>query len=102
MEETLKNFKQEILKFGIISHSKQDTLWSIAKKCSVRIGLPMAAGGLVMGANAGTVTLPGIGTISGGLAGFLAGLTGGTVTCTFVNMAFREELNKLLEDQHKF
>ena len=90
-------FRQEILKLGVISHDAQDSAWDIAQKCARQVGVPMGAGGAVIGLKAGTVTVPGVGTVSGALVGFLAGLAGGTMMCTAANMGYRDELAELLK-----
>jgi hypothetical protein len=98
-----KEFISEIMKLGVISHSEQDTVWQIAKKCVKQIGIPAGAGGLVIGAKAGSVSIP-LGPIaapivmSGAMAGFLAGLAGGTISCTIMNTALRPQLRKLIEE----
>ncbi len=98
MSDTTQSFRRELLKLGVISYHEQDTLWSIAKKCAVTTGLPLGAAAGLMSMKAGTVVVPGVGTISAGLAGFLAGLTTGTAMCTAVNLSYRNEMRKLLQD----
>lgn len=96
MSDPTQTFRQEMLKLGIVSYSEQDTLWSIAQKCATTIGMPMGAGGAILGLKAGSVTLPVVGAVPGAVAGFLAGLATGTVACTGANMMYRDELRKLL------
>jgi len=97
MSDANQNFRREMLRYGVISHREQDTLWSIAKKCAVTTGIPMGAAGFLMGASGGTVAVPGIGTVSVGLVGFLGGLATGTAMCTAVNLGLKEELRNLLD-----
>jgi hypothetical protein len=87
-----------MIKLGIISYSDQDSLYSIAKKCAATIGITVGGAGAVFGAGMGTVTVPGVGAVPGGVAGFLAGLIAGTTTCTAANLKYRRELRSLLDD----
>lgn len=98
MADNSDNFRQELLKLGIISYREQDTLLSIAKRCAATIGVPMGAAGALMGMKAGTVVVPGVGTLSGSLVGFLAGLSAGTMMCTAANMTHRKEMRRLLDN----
>jgi hypothetical protein len=97
MSGPTEDFRRVMLGLGIVSYREQETAWDIAKRCALTTGAPMAGAGFLMGLKAGTVTVPGVGTISGALAGFLAGLTTGTAICTAVNLSYRNELRKLLE-----
>ncbi|KQP21966.1 hypothetical protein [Pseudorhodoferax sp. Leaf267] len=92
-----EQFQRELLKLGFISYSEQDTLWSIAKRCAAIAGLPLGVAIGVASAKGGTVVVPGVGTISAGLAGFLAGLTSGTAMCTAANLSYRNEMRRLLQ-----
>jgi hypothetical protein len=92
-----QQFRQDLVKIGIISYRDQETLWSIAKRCARTSGVPMGAGLAVATASAGAVTIPGIGAVPGAVAGFLAGLASGTMMCTAANVAYRDELRKLVE-----
>ena len=97
MSEPTDDFRREILMLGIISHRQQDSVWSIAKRCAATNGVPL---GLAIGAassQGGTVLVPGVVTISAGLAGFLTGLLAGTAMCTAANLAYRDELQELLD-----
>lgn len=96
-DQITQDFRRELVKIGIISYREQESLWSIAKRCAVTTGLPMGGGGMVMGAKMGTVAVPGVGTMSGAAAGFLAGLLSGTAMCTAANVAYRDELRRLVE-----
>lgn len=98
MPDTSQSFRHELLKLGIISYREQDTVLSIAKKCAITMGLPLGTAIGVASMKAGTVVVPGVGTISAGLAGFLAGLTTGTAMCTAANLSYRNEMRRLLED----
>lgn len=97
MSEPTMEFRRELLSLGIVSYSEQDTLWSIAGKCAKTVGLPMGAGVGLVGMQAGTVTIPGVGAVPGAVAGFLAGLAAGTAMCTAANLKHRNALRKLLD-----
>jgi hypothetical protein len=88
-------FAAELMKIGIVSYKERETLYQIAKRCAQTTGIPMAGAGALIGLKAGSVTLPGVGTIAGPVAGALAGLFSGTLSCTMVNVSLREELRKL-------
>jgi hypothetical protein len=95
MNVNRKKFCNELVGMGIVGASEQESLFQIALRCSKTVGLSAGLGGAAMGTKAGTVTWPGVGTISGAVAGFLSGLLGGTATCTMANRAMRDELLKL-------
>ena len=97
MSNPTQQFREQMLRLGVISYREQDTVWSIAGRCARLTGLPLAGAGMVMGSKAGTVMVPGVGTISVALAGFLAGLATGTAMCTVANLTYRNELRKLLD-----
>lgn len=89
------DFRSTILRnAGIIGAKEQETLWEIAKRCS-RIGVVAGAGVGAKGAMAGSIVLPGIGTVSTGAAAFLAGFAYGTGACVAINATLKEELRKL-------
>ena len=90
-----QKFTQELIKIGIISYKEQETLFQIAKRCASTTGIPMAGAGALIGLKAGTVTVPGIGTMAGSVAGALAGLLGGTISCTMLNVGMRQQLQSL-------
>ena len=90
--------RRKMIQAGIISFNEQENLWDIAKRCAKTTGIPMGGAGLVMGAGAGTVTLPVVGTVSGAVAGFLGGLATGTASCVALNHAYREELRRIATD----
>ena len=92
-----QNFVQSLMTIGILSYKEQETLWQIAKRCAATTGLPMAGAGFLLGMNAGTVFLPGIGSISGSVAGALAGLFSGTFSCTMLNRSMQQELKNLAQ-----
>lgn len=89
-----QKFVKELMSIGILSYNEHERLWHIAKRCAVT-GVVMGAGTAKLGAGGGTVALPGIGTISGATAGFLAGLVTGTASCVAINVALRDELKQL-------
>ncbi|MFD2727194.1 hypothetical protein [Hyunsoonleella rubra] len=102
METMPYSFVSEMAKLGVISYSEQDTIWQIAKKCAKKHGMAVGAAGALMGMKAGSVTIPlgpigGAITMSGAVAGFLAGLAGGTLACTVVMESQRKEIHKLIE-----
>jgi hypothetical protein len=97
MSDTSDDFRRELIKLGFISYNEQDTLWNIATRCAKISGLPLGIAIGVASAKGGTVVVPGVGTISAGLAGFLAGLTAGTAMCTAANLTYRNEMRSLLQ-----
>lgn len=97
MDGPSEEFRNQMLAMGIISYREQESLWSIAKRCALTTGVPMGGAGLVMGAGAGTVTVPLVGSLPGAVAGFLAGFAVGTATCSSLNLGYRDELRKLLD-----
>lgn len=99
MDEATDDFRREMLKMGIVSYNEQATLWDIAKKCGRTMGIPAAGGGMVLGASAGMVTVPGVGSVPGAVVGLLAGFVTGTAACTAVNVRHRDALRSLLNDQ---
>lgn len=94
-----QKFITQMMQLGILSHREQETLWSIAQRCARTAGVPLAGAGAVMGLKAGSVVVPGLGTLAGPVAGALAGLFAGTFACTTANIALREELKKLARMQ---
>lgn len=94
-----QKFAEQLMTIGIISYKEQETLWQIAKRCGSTAGVPTAGAGAVLGANLGTVTIPGVGTIAGSLAGAIVGLAAGTLSCTMLNVSMRQELKKLANGQ---
>lgn len=91
-------FVGQLMSIGIVSYREQETVWKIAQRCARTTGMATAGAGLIAGAGAGTVTIPGIGAIPGALAGFLAGLVGGTAMCTIANASLREQLRTLARE----
>lgn len=88
---------RQMMGIGIVRYDEQERVWEIARRCARDAGLPLAGGLAVAGMKAGTVTIPGVGTVSGAAAGALAGLVSGTLTCTALNIAVRDELRALAE-----
>ncbi|MEE4206469.1 MAG: hypothetical protein V2I39_09255 [Erythrobacter sp.] len=95
MDTLTKEMRAKLIEIGIISYKEQETILQIARRCAKTSGLPMAGAGAVLGMKAGTVALPGIGTVSGATAGFLGGLASGTASCVGLNLAARNELKAL-------
>lgn len=90
----IDKFQAEMLKLGVVSSEETETLWEISKRCT-RFGIPLAGAGAAMMGKAGTVLIPGVGTVSGALAGALAGFVSGTASCVMLNVAYRRELRNL-------
>ncbi len=99
MEFLTQDMRNQMLQIGILSHNEQETMFQLAKRCAKTSGLPLGVAIGAAGTKAGTVALPGIGTISGAAAGFLAGLTTGTASCVALNLAAKDELKKLAKGQ---
>lgn len=98
MPENDNNFNQfnlQLMQLGIIAYKEQETLRQIALRCAKTAGVPMAGAGALIGLNAGTVMLPGIGSVAGPVAGALAGMLSGTLSCTMLNVSMRESLKKI-------
>ncbi|MGV7207200.1 hypothetical protein ACLB1G_05030 [Oxalobacteraceae bacterium A2-2] len=91
------DFRRAMLSQGIISYQEQETLWDIGKRCAGTIGMSTGAGVGLVTMNVGGVTIPGIGVVPGAIAGFLAGMVGGTAACTMANLSYRNELRRLLD-----
>ncbi len=91
MAEATDDFRRQMLGMGIVSYREQDTLWDIGKKCAGSIGVATAGGMAVLGAGAGPVTIPVVGSMPGVLAGM--------GTCMAVNVRHRNALRQLLVGQ---
>lgn len=91
------DFRRQMLALGIVRYEQHDTLWTVARHCA-RVGVPMAGGLAVLGAGVGSVTVPVLGAIPGYVAGMLAGFAAGTGACMAVNMRYKNDLKRLLED----
>lgn len=97
--EDRQQFIDALTSNGImLTLEEEATVFDIARRCAAHAGLPLGVAVGVASAGAGTVTLPGIGTISGALAGFLAGATSGTAICIMANYGVREELSNLVRE----
>jgi hypothetical protein len=88
-------FVTQLMQIGILSFREQERLWDIAQRCAGTAGVPMAGAGAVVGAKAGSVTVPLVGAIPGAVAGALAGLAAGTVSCVMLNTGLRQQLREL-------
>ncbi len=95
-----KKIASELLSMGLIAYSEQETARDIIKRCLL-LGMPMAGAGFWIGGKAGTVAVPGIGTVSGALVGALVGLASGTGACVALNYSVRNELKNLVHDKLK-
>ncbi len=93
---TFEKFTKEMISIGILSHKEHETLYDIAKRCARDVGMPLAGGALILGAKSGVMTVPGVGPIAVGKVA-LAGLITGTLTCTALNVALRQEIRKLAQ-----
>ena len=99
MADTSDDFRKQMLGMGIVSYTQQDTLWDIGKRCARSGGIVTAGGVAALGAGAGAVTVPGIGSVPGAVAGMLAGMVMGTGACMAVNVRHRNALRQLLDEQ---
>ncbi len=88
-------FIEELSKIGILRFDEQENLWQLAKRCASTVGIPAAGAGLVMGAGVGGSVTLGTLAIPAAVAGTLAGLAGGTMSCMMINVGMRDELRKL-------
>jgi hypothetical protein len=93
-----RDFRRQMLAMGIVRYDEHETLWSAARHCARKMGVPMAGGLAVVGAGAGSVTLPVLGAVPGYVAGMLAGFAIGTGSCMAVNLRYKNDLKRLLED----
>lgn len=89
--EMTESFIREMLRLGVLRYEERDTLWTITKHCA-KLGVPTAGAFALMGIEAGSVMVPGFGTISGAAAGALVGFAYGTGTCIGITYGLREEL----------
>ena len=94
-----ENFVKELMSIGILSYQEQEKMWDIAKRCARTAGIPMAGAGALIGLKAGTVAVPGFGTIAGPVAGALVGLFAGTASCTMLNVSMTQQLRILANGQ---
>jgi len=92
-----QRFAKELISIGILSFKEQEKLWQIAKRCASSTGIPAAGAGALWGLKMGT-PIPGVGTVTGPVAGALAGLVYGTVSCTMLNVTMKQELKKLANE----
>ena len=95
--EPSKDFVQNVMRIGVLSYREQETLWQIAQRCATTTGVTAAAPLAMLGAQMGSVAIPGLGTVAGPVVGALAGLFYGTVSCTMLNMSAQNELKKLAQ-----
>jgi hypothetical protein len=95
MELLPATFTREMMSLGILSYREQETLWQLARRCAATVGIPMAGSLSLLGTKMGTVTLPGVGTVSGAVAGALAGMAAGTTVCMGLNASVKSELRAL-------
>lgn len=95
-------FVGQLMSIGIVSYREQETIWHVAQRCARSTGVSVAGAGVVAGAAAGSVTVPGVGAVPGALAGFLAGLVGGTAMCTIANASLRAQRRDLARGARPF
>lgn len=93
-----QNFIEQLCAIGIVQYHEQETLWRMAKRCARTLGAVGAGSGVVWGASAGSVVVPGFGAIPGSAAGALVGFLSGTLGCVAVNAATRAELQSLAKE----
>ena len=96
-DDSLQNFRRELIKLGILSYQEQDRLFDIGMRCARTSGIALGGAGAVMGAGTANVVLPLIGTVPGAVAGFLAGLATGTMACTALHYGMKDQLRTLLD-----
>ncbi len=94
--ELPKDFVSSMLSMGIIAHEEQESLWQIARRCA-KVGVTAGVGAGLYGLKAGTVVVPGVGTVSGALAGFLGGFAAVGGSCVMLNKAYSSQLRQLAE-----
>lgn len=90
-----ENFIRQLRSIGIIKHREQETLYDIAKRCAATVGLSAAGGGAVLAASISSPVSLGTMTVPATLAGALAGLFAGTLSCVMLNEGLKEELKAL-------
>ena len=90
-----EQFARSLLSIGIVSYREHETLFDIAKRCAGTMGLPAAGGGAVLGAGIGGTVSLGALTIPASVAGALAGLVSGTLSCVMLNESMKERLREL-------
>lgn len=91
----------KLKQYGILGHKEQETLYEYArllKSCAKTTGVPLAGGAAVMGANAGAVVLPVVGSVPGAVAAALGGLLVGTGSCVALNLAAKQKLKEIAND----
>jgi hypothetical protein len=94
-QEFMDNLKD--LDMGPLKYEKKFSIWNTAKNCAATVGKNMAVVGAIHGATGGTAFVPGVGTVSGAVGGALAGMFYGTVACTAMNVAVKNDLKKIFE-----
>lgn len=92
------NAANKLKQYGILGHKEQETLYELARRCAKTTGVPMAGGAAVMGANAGAVVLPVVGSVPGAVAAALGGLLVGTGSCVALNLAAKQKLKEIAND----
>jgi len=97
-EEMTDDFRRQLLGMGIVRYDEQATLWDAARHCARTMGVPLAGGFAVVGAGAGSVTVPVLGAVPGYVAGMLAGFVLGTGACMAVNQGLIDDLKRLLDN----
>ena len=88
----------KLKQYGILGSKEQETLYELAKRCAKTSGVPMAGGAAVMGASAGSVTIPVVGAVPGAVAAALGGLLVGTGSCVALNIAAKQKLKEIATD----
>lgn len=94
----MQNFRRAMIQHGVLSYREHETLFQIGMRCAKTTGIPLGGAGAVLGISAGSVAIPGIGSVPGAVAGFLAGMATGTMACTVANYGMRDQLRALLDE----
>ena len=86
------------LEMGALKYEKKFSIWNTAKNCAATVGKATAAAGAIYGAAGGSVFVPGVGSVPGAVGGAIAGMFYGTVACTAMNAAVKDEVKKIFEE----
>jgi hypothetical protein len=90
-------FQKTLRKIGLYYIPSEETrLYEIALRCSRTVGFATGVAAATYLAGVGMVAVPGVGSIPGALAGFLAGMVKGTAVCTMGLSAVKPQIDQLL------
>lgn len=99
MDNELHQFQYHLMRNGLnYDYDDVKYLFSVAKQCAKTFGVASGLTAGTMMAGAGSVTIPGVGAVPGYVAGFLAGMVGGTAICTLQRASMKPGLDQLLRD----